>query len=88
MKLKALGNKVLLELRSTNKKKIGDKEIILQTETEPKKEVFVAGLGPDVSGEIKVGDKVLLFNNAHVVSPEEGSGLGIVAESDIWAIIE
>lgn len=83
--LKPCNNKILL------KKVKQEKKIILidaNCKEQNDFDIFIEDIGPTVTGDFKVGDKVLLCPASFVMSPagKEYENFALVSEQDIWAI--
>lgn len=90
MKYRPLGTKVCLKIERGNTKKVGDSDKVIHLVTEGEKltRFFVESMGPDVMSDIKEGDEVRLFSNAHLNIHNTMQDTGVVDISDIWAVVE
>lgn len=87
MKIRPLGNKVLLGLKKATTHKIGDKELLLVKKDDNLFRAYVEDLGPDVKSPLQKGDEVILFSSAHLNCHTEHKGKALVVESDIWGVV-
>ncbi len=87
MNIKPTGPRVLLKIEEDKTHIISGKELLVAgTKKEEKRFKFtVIDIGPEVRA-IEIGDKVILFSNAHV-NVLKDKGFGIVTEAEIIGII-
>ena len=88
MKIRPLGERILLKLIRKNEHSFGENKFILVNYGGKEDTVIVEDLGPDVSIDIKIGDEIVLYNNAGMTGVIGFDDNIIVTQSDIMAVIE
>ncbi len=88
MKVKPIGTRVFVEIKSTKHVEIANVQLEVVNQDEKKQYIYVKALGDKVDIDVKVGDKVQLFSNSHITGVLDMQDCGLIDQADIWAVLE
>jgi co-chaperonin GroES (HSP10) len=88
MNIKPLGTKVVIKIKKSHTKSVGNKELIIKTESPEYTRFYLENAGINVELNEYLGEELRLFSNAHINIHKEDPETGIIDKSEIWAIID